>query len=92
MWASPAISGVEGLGTTEDADFKRHFKLRRGEGYRCGAHVAYGTAPQVVSLGESEVFLATTGRGNGRWNGGQLKVAQDAGNHRFPGNSSNDPQ
>ena len=80
MMASPAHSGVEGLGTTglkklRGDDFKRHFKLRRGEGYRCGVHVAYGTTPQVVRLGKSEEFLATTGRGNGRWDGRQFEMA-----------------
>src|SRR5262245_21258472 len=36
--------------------------------------------------------LATTGRGNRRWNGGQLAVAQDAGHRRLLGDGGNDAQ
>ncbi len=41
---------------------------------------------------EREYLLATTGRGNGRWNGGQLEVAQDAGHHRLLGDGGHDVQ
>ena len=45
-----------------------------------------------VGLVKYEELLATTDRGNGRWNGGQLEVAQDAGNHRLLGDGGNDAQ
>jgi hypothetical protein len=52
-------------------------QVRRGEIHRCGAHDAYGL---TLGLVKRKYLLATTGRGNGRWNGGQLEVTQDAGN------------
>ncbi len=45
-----------------------------------------------VGFVEREEFLATTGRGNGRWHGGQLEVTQDARDHRLLGDGGNDPQ
>jgi hypothetical protein len=45
-----------------------------------------------VGLVESEYLLATTGRGNGRRDGRQLAMTQDARNHRLLGDGSNDPQ
>ena len=73
-------------------DFKRHSQQQGGELRRRGAHFAYGTTPQVVSLGESKEFLAKAGRGNGRWDARQLEMAQNTGNHRFMRDGSNDPQ
>ena len=43
-----------------------------------------------MGLVKREELLATTGRGNRRWNGGQLEVAQDAGHHRLLGDGGND--
>ena len=58
-------------------DFNRILKAQRGETpLRC-AHVSYGTTHHVVSLGESEDFLATAGRCNRRWDGRQLEMTQD---------------
>ena len=67
-------------------------KAQRGETRRRYVHVADETTRHVVGFVESEYLLATTGRGNGRWNGGQLEVTQDAGNHRLMGDGDNDPQ
>jgi hypothetical protein len=44
-----------------------------------------------VGFVEGKYFLANTGRGNGRWNGGQLKVTQDACNHRLLGEGRKAP-
>ncbi len=72
-------------------DFKRHFTGAKGRNTlplrarRLWTHADVG-------LVESEYLLATTGRGNGRWNGRQLKVTQDASNHRFMGDGGNDAQ
>ena len=58
----------------------------RGEMHRQCAHVAYKTTCHVAGLVDpSERFLATTGRGNRRWDGGQLALTQDACNHRLLG-------
>jgi hypothetical protein len=43
-----------------------------------------------VSFVEREYLLAEAGRGDGRWNGGQLEMAQDAGDDRLLGNGGND--
>src|SRR5262245_52984139 len=43
-----------------------------------------------VGFVERTYLLAKAGRGNGRWNGGQLEVTQDAGHHRLLGDSSDD--
>ena len=40
---------------------------------------------------EGKYLLAEAGRGDGRWNGGQLKVVQDAGNHRLLGEGRKAP-
>ena len=58
-------------------DFNRILKAQRGgTPLRC-AHVSYGTTRHVVSLVESEDFLATAGRCNRRWDGRQLEMTQD---------------
>ena len=55
--------------------------------------VAHEATRDGVGLGHPvERFLARTGRCNGRWDGRQLAMTQDARDHRLVGNSSNDPQ
>jgi hypothetical protein len=44
-----------------------------------------------VGVVEGTSLLAQAGRGDGRWNGGPLEVAQDAGNHRFLGEGRKAP-
>ena len=57
------------------------------------AHVAPETTRDVVGLGDPvERCLARTGRGSGRWNGGQLEMTQDTRDHRFPGQGGNDAE
>jgi hypothetical protein len=46
-------------------------------------------ARYLVEHGEC---LATTGRGNGRGNGGQLEMPQDTRDHRLLGDDGNDAQ
>jgi hypothetical protein len=59
---------------------------------RC-AHVAYETTRDVVGLGDPvERYLARTGRGHGRWNGGQLARTQETRAHRFLGQGGKDPE
>ena len=41
---------------------------------RLSTHVADGTTPRVMDLVERDSLLATTGRGNGRWDGGELEM------------------
>jgi hypothetical protein len=67
-------------------------KAQKSEIHRRRAHVADGITPRVVGLGESEYLLATTGRGNGRWNGRHLEMTQDARDHRLLGDGGNDPE
>ena len=45
-----------------------------------------------VDLVKCAALWATTGQGNRRWNGGQLEVAQEAGQHRLLGDGGNDAQ
>ena len=80
--------------------------VSRGEGRgRCqtGLHRCKGatysatarTSPMShagVGLVKRAERLATTGRGHGRWNGGQMEVAQDAGQHRLLSDGSKDAQ
>ena len=49
-------------------------QVHKGELRRCDAHVADATTPRVVDLIEYEAFLATTGWGNGRWDGRELEM------------------
>jgi hypothetical protein len=64
----------------------------RGETRRRYAHVADETAPRVVGLVESEYLLATTGRGNRRWDGRQLEMTQHARNDRLLSDGGNDAE
>jgi hypothetical protein len=41
---------------------------------RLSTHVADGTTPRVMDLVERDYLLATTGRGNGRWDRGELEM------------------
>jgi hypothetical protein len=49
-------------------------KAQKGERRRCDAPVADETTPRVVDFIEYEAFLATTGWGNGRWDGRELEM------------------
>ena len=65
---------------------------RRETPLRC-APVAYETTCHVVGLGHPvERFLATTGRCNGRWDGRELEMTEDARHDRLLGHSGNDPE
>ena len=64
-------------------------KVQRDEISRRCAYVAYG---RWWGLVKSQDFLATTGRGNGRWDGRQLKMTQDARDHRLMSDDGNDAQ
>ena len=95
--ARQGITGSEGIGTAHREKLGGTIsngisQQQGGELRRGGAHFAYGTTPQVVSLGASKECLAKAGRGNGRWDGRQLEMAQNTGNHRFMRDGSNDPQ
>ena len=58
-----------------------------------GAHGAYETTCGVVGLVDpSEYFLATTGRRERGWDGGQLAMTQDACNDCLLGDGGNDPE
>src|SRR2546426_6774537 len=41
---------------------------------RLSTHVAEGTTPRVMDFVERAYLLATTGRGHGRWDGGELEM------------------
>ena len=59
---------------------------QKGVTPRRGAHVAYEPTRDVVGLGNPiERGLATTGRGNRRWDGGKLAMTQDARDDRLLG-------
>src|SRR5262249_29224059 len=76
-------------GKAEGGDFKRHFTAAKGRMTppRRAPHLwAYAG----VGVVDHKDLLAEAGRGNGRWDGGQLKVVQDAGNHRLLGDGRND--
>ena len=45
-----------------------------------------------LSFGEDKNLLTKAGRDDGRWDGRQLEMAQNAGDHLFMRDSSNDPQ
>jgi hypothetical protein len=79
-------SRFEDLGTArreklEGNDCKRDFTAAKGRmtplrhAPRLWAHTGVGFV-------ERTYLLAKAGRGNGRWNGGQLEVTQDAGGDR----------
>src|SRR5207302_979468 len=59
---------------------------------RFSTYVVDGTTPRGVDLVEHGACLATTGRGNGRGNGGQLEMPQDTRDHRLLGDDGNDAQ
>src|SRR5437870_10894810 len=61
-------------------------------GPRFSTPVVDGTTPRGVDLVEHGACLATTGRGNGRGNGGQLEMPQDTRDHRLLGDDGNDAQ
>jgi hypothetical protein len=45
-----------------------------------------------VGFVEHAYLLAEAGRGDGRWNGSQLEMAQDPGHHQLLGDGRNDAQ
>jgi hypothetical protein len=59
---------------------------------RLRTHVVDETTPRVVGSVESEYLLAHTGRGNRRWDGGELEMPQDARDHRLLGDDGNDAE
>src|SRR5262249_58407548 len=59
---------------------------------RLRTHGVVGTTPRVVDLVEGRYLLAPTGRGNGRWDGGELEMPQDTRDHRLLGGDGNDVQ
>ena len=59
---------------------------------RLSTHVTNEPTPRGVDLVEHEEFLATTGWGNGRWDGRELEMPQDARDHRLLGDHGNDPE
>src|SRR5207244_7631546 len=66
---------------------------QQGVTSRRGAHVAYEPTRDVVGLGNPiERCLATTGRGNRRWDGGKLAMTQDARDDRLLGNGGNNAE
>jgi hypothetical protein len=65
-------------------------QAHREEIHRRCAHVANEITPRVVGFVESEYFLATTGMCHRRWNGRELKMTQDAPEHRLLGDSGHD--
>jgi len=67
-------------------------KAQQGERRRRAAPVADETTPQVVGLVESSYLVAPTGRGNGRWDGGELEMPQDTRHDRFLGDDGNDAE
>ena len=94
--ADAGVSRCEGLGTARREklggnDFKRDFKAATGRmtplrrAPRLWSHAGAGFV-------EGKYLLAKAGRGNGRWDGGQLEMAQDAGNHRLLGDGGQDAQ
>jgi hypothetical protein len=78
--AGAAASRRPVSGKLRRGDFKPEFRAQRGELHRCGAHLAY-RATLARALVEGEYLLATTRRGDGRGDGGQLEMAQDTRNH-----------
>ena len=75
------------------ADFKRPEVSLSHETYLRCTPVAHEATRDGVGLGHPvERFLARTDRCNGRWDGRQLAMMQDARDHRLVGNSGNDPQ
>src|SRR6266699_4955183 len=90
------VSSGEGLGTAgcgrEGEDDKGITKAQKGELRRRYAHVADETTPRVVGLVEGRYLLAPTGRGNRRWDGGELEMPQDARDHRLLGDDGHDAE
>ena len=67
-------------------------KAQQGERRRRDAHGADETTPRVVGFVERAYLLVHTGGGNGRGNGRQLEMPQDARDHRLLGDDGNDVQ
>ncbi len=84
--SASGVSWCEALGSAgsekRGGRFQTGFHRRKGAKYSAAAR----TSPMGhagVSLVKREYRLATTGRGNGRRDGRQLQVTQDAGHHRL---------
>ena len=84
----------EGLGGGRfQTGFQRLKGLFRHETHLHCTHVAPETTRDIVGLGDPvERCLAQTGRCNGRWDGGQLAMTQDARYDCFLGDGGNDPE
>ena len=83
--------GSAGAAKQAGGRFQTAFHRRKGATYSAAAR----TSPRGhagMGLGKREELLATTGRGDGRWDGRQLKVTQDARDHRLLGAGGNDGQ
>jgi NAD(P)-dependent dehydrogenase (short-subunit alcohol dehydrogenase family) len=73
-------------------DCARHCHIQRGERHLCGTHVASETPRHGVGLGERVCLLASTGRGNRRWDGRELEMSQDPRDHRLLIDDGNDAE
>jgi len=94
--ASRVLRG-DGLGTAGFGRLRGRItygisKAQRGETRRRYVHVADETTRHVVGFVESEYLLATTGRGNRRWDGRQLEMTQDARHDRILSDGGNDAE
>ena len=81
--------GTAGFRKAGGGRFQTGFHSCNGANYAAAAR----TSPMGhtgVSLVKGEYLLATTGWSNGRWDGGQLEVAQDARDERLLGDGGND--
>ena len=86
------VSRCEGLGTAAGGeDFKRHCTGAKGRNTPL-LRARLLRAHADVSLVEREYLLAATGGGNGRWEGCELEVTQDARDDRLLGDGGNDAQ
>ena len=89
------FTGGEGLGAARweklrGDDFKRDFTAAK-ERITTPQHAPRLWTHAGVGFVEHEYLLAEASRGDGRWDGGQLKVAKDAGNHRLLGEGRKAP-
>ena len=82
--------GKGGCGKAGGTDFKRNCQRPEvsctQETHRRYTHVAPETTRDVRDMRRpTKRFLASTGGGNGRWDGGQLVMTQEARDHRLLG-------
>src|SRR5215831_8839026 len=60
--------------------------------HRLSTHVSERTPPRGVGLVERSYLLVPTGRGHGRWDGGELEMPEDTRNDRLLRDDGNDVQ